>query len=277
MTIANDNLTEKPFSRLVTRFFARGRIILSVAAWSIVLRPDGSLVFERVVKKAFFIFMPKLLELFAGSRSVGHVAERLGFDVFSVDVQPFDRVDLVKDIQDISRRDIPFTPDVIWASPPCTTYSLAAISHHRRGIIPVSKDAEIADRLLQKTIDIFGWFLNAQFFMENPVGMMRKMPQVKSIDRRSVTYCSYGDTRMKPTDIWTNNAKSLFQKGWQPRPRCRNGNRKCHHEPAPRGAKTGTQGLKNAYERGKVPEALIEEILTTFLEDKNYVSRNIRE
>ena len=61
MTIANDNLTEKPFSRLVPRFFARGRIILSVAAWSIVLRPDGSLVFERVVKRAFFIFMPEAL------------------------------------------------------------------------------------------------------------------------------------------------------------------------------------------------------------------------
>lgn len=80
----------------------------------------------------------KLLELFAGSRSVGKVAERLGYDVFSVDIEPFEGVHLVKDIEMLEQSDIPFIPDVIWASPPCTTYSLAAISHHRHSIIPIS-------------------------------------------------------------------------------------------------------------------------------------------
>ena len=73
----------------------------------------------------------KVLELFAGSRSVGKVAEELGYEVFSVDVKPFENIDLVKDIEFLTIEDIPFTPDIIWASPPCTTYSLAAISHHR--------------------------------------------------------------------------------------------------------------------------------------------------
>jgi len=40
-----------------------------------------------------------VLELFAGSRSVGNVAEELGFNVFSVDVKPFKGIDLVKDIE----------------------------------------------------------------------------------------------------------------------------------------------------------------------------------
>lgn len=213
----------------------------------------------------------KLLELFAGSRSVGKVAERLGYDVFSVDIEPFEGVHLVKDIEMLERIDIPFVPDVIWASPPCTTYSLAAISHHRHSIIPISDAARKADKVLAKTVEIFGWFPSAKFYMENPVGMMRKMPEVKGLDRRTVNYCVYGDSRMKPTDIWTNNAADLFQDGWTPRDRCRNGETRCHHEPAPRGSKTGTQGLKNAFERGKVPEQLIEEILRT---ENLYVSRN---
>jgi hypothetical protein len=33
------------------------------------------------------------------------------------------------------------------------------------------------------------------------------------------------------------------------------------HESAPRGSKLGTQGLKNAKERGAIPPKLIEEIL----------------
>lgn len=208
----------------------------------------------------------RLLELFAGSRSVGKVAERLGYDVFSVDIEPFEGVHLVKDIEMLERSDIPFIPDVIWASPPCTTYSLAAISHHRDGIRPKTEDAVKADRLLRKTLEILSWFPNARFFMENPVAMMGKMPELANIDRRTVTYCSYGDSRMKPTHIFTNSARSVFQDGWEPRPKCFNGNRNCPHEPAPRGSRTGTQGLKNAFERGRVPEELIKDILEPIAE-----------
>jgi len=59
--------------------------------------------------------------------------------------------------------------------------------------------------------------------------------------------------RMKPTDIWTNM-------DWKPRPMCKNGNRECHHQPAPRGSVTGTQGLKGSYERSKIPPKLFEEL-----------------
>jgi len=64
----------------------------------------------------------KLLELFAGSRSVGNVAESMGFEVFSLDIHPFDGIDLAKDILDVTVSEIPFVPDVIWASPPCTFF-----------------------------------------------------------------------------------------------------------------------------------------------------------
>ena len=71
---------------------------------------------------------------------------------------------------------------------------------------------------------------------------------------------------MKPTDIWTNDLKSIFnQNGWQPRRKCWNNNKKCHHESAPRGSKTGTQGLKNDYERSKNPTELAIEILSKYV------------
>lgn len=64
----------------------------------------------------------KILELFAGSQSIGKVAESLGHEVFSIDIQDFDGIDLAKDIEFVTSEDIPFKPDMIWASPPCTTY-----------------------------------------------------------------------------------------------------------------------------------------------------------
>jgi len=208
----------------------------------------------------------KVLELFAGSRSYGKVVDKIGGKTFSTDINDFDRIDLVKDILLIERKDIPFVPDIIVGSPPCTTFSIAAISHHRNGIIPKSAEAKIADKILFKTIQILSWFPNAKFYLENPRGMMRKMPIMNPFDRTTVYYCRYGDTRMKPTDIWTNNLRTMYNtNGWQPRNKCWNGNKKCHHEAAPRGNKTGTQGLKNDYFRSIIPEQLCLEILNSHL------------
>ena len=61
---------------------------------------------------------------------------------------------------------------------------------------------------LNKTLEIFTWFPDAIFYMENPRGKMRR--KVKGINRTTVTYCSYGDKRMKPTDIWSNNIYDIF-------------------------------------------------------------------
>jgi hypothetical protein len=58
---------------------------------------------------------------------------------------------------------------------------------------------------------------------------------------------------MKPTDLWGE------VKGWTPRTPCKNG-QGCH-EAAPRGSKTGTQGLKGAKDRSRVPYDLGHEIL----------------
>ena len=207
-----------------------------------------------------------VLELHAGSRSIGKVAEFLGMNVFSVDWTNYENIDLVIDIEKIQPSDIPFIPDIIWTSPDCTTYSIAGISHHRNGTIPTSDYAKKCDRVNFNQINLIAYYLkinpNLKFFIENPRGMMRKMPFVKGIDRVTVWYCQYGDDRAKPTDIFTNHLYSLFNPdGWIPRYECHNGNTKCHHELAPRGSKTGTQGKKDSYNRSKIPEQLAIEIL----------------
>lgn len=78
----------------------------------------------------------KVLELFAGTRSIGKVFEKRGHEVFSVEWdKDFDNIDLYEDISKITAPQILTLfgrPDVIWASPDCTTFSVAAISHHRR-------------------------------------------------------------------------------------------------------------------------------------------------
>ena len=202
-----------------------------------------------------------VLELFAGSRSIGKAAEELGNNVFSVDIEPFKEIDLVKDIELLNKKDIPFKPDLIWASPPCTYFSVASIGHHwNKDHTPKTKEAELGIKILNKTLSIFKWFPKAKFYMENPVGKMRR--KVKGIDRTTITYCSYGDKRMKPTDIWSNNIYDIFNiNGWKPRPICYAGNKHCHHEAAPRGSATGTQGVKGNYNRSKIPYLLCKEIL----------------
>lgn len=202
----------------------------------------------------------KLVELFAGSRCVGKAGEELGMKVFSADWQPFDNIDFVGDIENMKISDVPFVPDVVWASPDCTTYTIAAISTHRNGTEPKSEYAKKCDYVNKHFISLIKQWLkinpNLKFYIENPRGMLRKMPFMQEFKRHTVWYCQYGDDRAKPTDIWTNNDE------WLPRPMCHNGNKNCHHQPAPRGSKTGTQGRKGSYNRSMIPHQLCIEVLS---------------
>ena len=200
-----------------------------------------------------------VLELFAGSRSIGKVGDKLGMNVFSVDWEKYDDIDLCIDVAKLKKEDIPFIPDFVWASPDCTTYSIAAISTHRNNTEPKSEYAKKCDTTNQHFISLIKEWLEINpdmvFFIENPRGMLRKMPWMQEFKRHTIWYCQYGDERAKPTDIWTNSDK------WIPKPVCHNGNKECHHAPAPRGSKTGTQGRKGSYERSKIPEKLCYEVL----------------
>lgn len=192
------------------------------------------------------------LELFAGSRSIGKACDELGIDTFSTDVTQFGGIDLVADILTVDIDALP-DADIIWASPPCTSFSIAAVSHHWRNGKPISAGAFLGLALLHKTLQIIDVKKPKVWFVENPRGMMRKRPEMVNLPRATVTYCQYGDNRMKPTDIWTNCT------AWQPRPMCKP--KAACHEAAPRGSKTGTQGLKNNHVRSMIPHALCLEVM----------------
>jgi len=210
----------------------------------------------------------KLVELFAGSRCMSKEGEKLGMETFSVDWTPYENIDLSIDIEYLLLSDIALIPDHVHASFDCTTYTIAAISHHRNGTEPKSDYAKKCDRVNQRVIFLIKEWMkinpNLTFTFENPRGMLRHMPFMQEFKRYTVWYCQYGDERAKPTDIWTNIDN------WNPKPMCRNykydkeGNiidKHCHHESARRGAKTGTQGKKGSYERSKIPVELCQEIL----------------
>jgi hypothetical protein len=211
----------------------------------------------------------KVLELFAGSRSFSKVAEELGHKTYTTDYKSFDKIDLVKDILDLNATDIEKEfgiPDVIWASPPCTYFSVASIGHHwYPNHTPKTKEAILGVDIVKKSNSIIRYFLhknpNMVYYIENPRGKLRKLPVISFVPfRRTIWYCQYFSPeetikRAKPTDIWTNDMT------WIPRKECKNGNPNCDHAAAPRGSQTGTQGLKGNYERSIVPSILCREIL----------------
>lgn len=200
----------------------------------------------------------KCLDLFSGTRSIAKAFTYSGWETYTIELDRCHKsINWYQDIMLVTAEDILERfgrPDVIWASPPCTTYSIAAISHHRKknektgNLDPVSNEAKNADELVKHTLELIRELKPKYFFIENPRGGLRKMDFMQGIPRYTLTYCQYGEKRMKPTDIWTNHPHPKFK------PMCHNGD-PCH-EKAPRGSKTGTQGLKNAIERSKIPEEL---------------------
>lgn len=58
-----------------------------------------------------------VLEVFAGSRSIGNKAEQLGMNVFSIDWTPYEKINLVIDVENLKIIDVPFIPDFAWFSP----------------------------------------------------------------------------------------------------------------------------------------------------------------
>ena len=203
----------------------------------------------------------KVIELFAGSRSIGKAAEALGLEVWSTDIHQFGGIDCVADILTLTADDIPHEGEntIIWASPPCTGFSVAAMGHHwNPDRTPKTDTAKLGIQLVEHTLELISRIRPAYWFIENPRGMLRKQAFMQDLPRHTVTYCQYGDERMKPTDIWTNS------QDWVPRPMCKNG-APCHVA-APRGSKTGTQGRKGNYERSMIPAELCEVVIRSCID-----------
>jgi hypothetical protein len=138
--------------------------------------------------------------------------------------------------------------DFIWFSPDCSIFSVAGF--HNGHFCPetyeplterAKREVEGIKFVIEKIKERnprLGWV------MENPRALMRKMDFVQDLERATVSYCQYGDTRMKPTDLF-GNIPWLFE------PKLCNNGESCHIS-APRGSRSGTQGMSKT-DAGMIP------------------------
>jgi hypothetical protein len=211
----------------------------------------------------------RVVNLFAGEGTWAKPWQDRGHTVWKTDIEPFPGVNLVTDILDLRLRDIPWGPgevDAVLASPDCTAFSKGSIGKHwgggYRAYIPKTDKAHNRMALVFATASIIEALRPKVAVIENPVGMLRKLQILDRYERRTVWYCHYDDVRAKPTDLWG----APFPKHWRARPECHyrypsHPSTCCcyDHEAAPRGAKTGTQGLEKQA-RSHMPYSLSESI-----------------
>jgi len=171
-----------------------------------------------------------VLELFAGTHSVGKCCEELGWNVVSLDIDGRATIN-----EDILKWDYKVYPkdyfSMVWASPPCDRYSILNYSNIGRKLKRLNGDVltmdlikegwKEADKLVIKTLEIITYFNPEIWFIENPSSSKLKDRDImKDIPFYDVDYCKYSDYGYKkPTRIWTN------KKNWN-NLRCNNS---CNH------------------------------------------------
>ena len=119
--------------------------------------------------------MPKLLELFSGTGSVGQAFEALGWDVISLDIDPKANATYTCDILDFDWQAIDGPVDVIWSSPSCTKYSVARTKGPE-------DDLQSSDALVRKTLEIAEALGNPPLFIENIHGPAEELGHHRAAD-----------------------------------------------------------------------------------------------
>lgn len=203
-------------------------------------------------------------DLFCGTGSATKYFRRSpNWNVTQVDVKDAERInpDMQTDISELSAEDLP-DPDFVWASPPCTTFSMASVRWYWDKMdgeyVPTKDDKEKAERarqhlnLVLHTLSLIDEADPEYWFMENPRALLRSLlKQKKNIEPSgTVTYCQFGDTKMKPTDLWGDHPDGFEYRS------CSNGDR-CHVSASRGTTHQGTQRSDiDAVERGRIPDEL---------------------
>jgi site-specific DNA-cytosine methylase len=158
----------------------------------------------------------RMLDLFSGTGSVSKVFKEKGWEVLTLDR------DLPADIQTNilcwNFKELPVGHfDFIWASPPCTHFSVA------RTTAKTPRDIDGSNLLVQRALDIIDYFQPRFWCLENPAtGYLKEQPVVEHLPFKDVDYCKYGFKYRKRTRIWNN-----LDERWKPQPLC------CKASPCP--------------------------------------------
>ena len=134
------------------------------------------------------------VELFSGTESFSKVAKKLGYNTFTSDLF-YPNSNLPKDILSINKKDLPKEIYVLWASPPCTSFSVASIGSSWCGNYhPKRVETALGMAYVLKTIKLIQETKPKYWFIENPRGVLRKMAFMEGLHRKTICYCRYGDT-----------------------------------------------------------------------------------
>jgi hypothetical protein len=204
------------------------------------------------------------IDLFSGTGGFSSAFEKSRqWDVTSVDSRDDDESvnpDMVADVMDIDSGSFSlddYSHTVMLASPPCKAFSLAGKhTHMDEDVKPLTDHAEEAMGLVKKTIDLSEEIQPDYWFLENPRGGLRRVMREKSWGlgepTGTMSWCQYGASRMKPTDLWGEHPEMDYRF-------CANGE-DCHTS-APRGSQTGTQGVHSSVRRAAIPYSISLSIL----------------
>ena len=208
----------------------------------------------------------KLLDLFSGGKSVTRVAESLGYTVTTLDIDKNTNPTVCANVLDFDYKSH-FKPgdfDVVWASPPCDTFSAARRSNIGR---MVNNELMTSERItfdretlgvpiLRRTQEIIEYLQPKMWFIENPyTGTMKEYITEKP---NVFDYCMFGFPYRKRTAIWSNTTlESVMCDGSH----LING----RHQRTVIGASTtglpGQGGGRNKKGRYAIPEALITKLI----------------
>ena len=204
----------------------------------------------------------KVLDLWCGTKSATKAFEDAGCEIVSVDIDPKFNPTICKDIMEVTVEELaalgPFA--FAWASPDCRVYSIANLhSRHFKDGVPITDEARAQNQRVKHTLYLLE-NLAPLWALENPRGMLRTQLFMNRYPRVTISYCQYGDHRMKPTDLW-----GKFPMMWQSRPMCSPGD-SCHVS-SPRGAAAGTQN-QSRRQRIQVPYELGKSLYDALLESR---------
>lgn len=211
------------------------------------------------------------LELCSGTKSFSKIAIKYGYNTYTLDLLEKFNPSFCCDLLEWDYKQFPSGYfKIIWASPPCQSFSTMGGGKHRLKVdmTPKTDIAKKGDLYLKKVLEIIEYFKPSLYLIENPRALMRYSEYIINFNPiiNECSYCKYGFPYMKNTDIFSNRQLNL-QKCFYKRKNVVNN---CHHQTI-QGShnnriRSGVQRVsrETSYQ---VPPQLIDYILKNFNEE----------